>query len=202
VWVLKLGGSLLGTAELQSWLDMLASQSEGRVVIVPGGGMFADAVREAQRMAGFDDAAAHHAALLAMDQYGLALKAMQPALVTASSELEIAERSWQHRTIVWLPSAMVLADESIPRTWDVTSDSLAAWMAAKVGAERLVLVKHADKLSATMPAALLAAAGLLDAAFGEFAGNLACPIHVVGKSDYAGFSSALAGDSLPGTRVC
>lgn len=201
MWVVKLGGSLLGTPELQYWLDMLASQSDGRVLIVPGGGVFADAVREAQHLAGFDDAAAHHAALLAMDQYGFVLKALQPKLVTAASELEIAERSWQHRAIVWLPSAMVLAEDVIPRSWEVTSDSLAAWVAAKVGAERLVLVKHADQHSATNPAATLAAKGILDAAFESFAGTLACPIHVVGKTAYAEFSNALAGASLPGTCV-
>ena len=201
MWIVKLGGSLLGTPELQSWLDMLASQSEGRVVIVPGGGLFAEAVREAQRLTGFDDAAAHHAALLAMDQYGLVLKALRPTLVTASSELEIAERSWQHRAIVWLPSAMLLADESIPKTWDVTSDSLAAWLAVKVGAERLVLVKHANNLSAIMPSALLTAAGLLDAAFGEFSASLACPVSVICKSGYDGFARALSDGSLPGTRI-
>lgn len=201
MWVLKLGGSLLGAPELQFWLDMLASQSEGRVVVVPGGGVFADAVREAQRVAGFDDVTAHHAALLAMDQYGLVLKALQPRLVTAASELEIAERFWQHRAIVWLPSAMSLADETIAKSWGVTSDSIAAWLAAKMGADRLVLVKHAGHLSASMPAALLSAAGLLDAAFEEYSGALSCPIHVVDKSDHVAFSRALGGSPLAGTRV-
>ena len=41
---------------------------------------------------------------------------------------EIDERTWQHRAIVWLPSHMVFADDNIPQSWDVTSDSLAAWL--------------------------------------------------------------------------
>src|SRR3990167_6329101 len=180
---------------------MLARQGDGRVVIVPGGGSFADTVREVQRGAAFDDAAAHHMALLAMEQYGLVMKSLQPELVTASSELEIAERGWQHRAIVWLPSHMVLADDAIPQNWDVTSDSLAAWLAAKIGAESLMLVKHVDNLSATMPLALLTAAGLLDNAFGQFAAGLSCPIHIVGKSHHAGFSNALTGGRAPGARV-
>ena len=201
MWVVKLGGSLLGTPELKAWLDMLARQSDGRVVIVPGGGSFADVVREVQRGAAFDDATAHHMALLAMEQYGLVMKSLQPALATASSELEIAERGWQHRAIVWLPSHMVLADDGIPKNWDVTSDSLAAWLAAKIGAESLMLVKHVDNLSETMPLALLTAAGLLDNAFGQFAVNLSCPIHIVGKSHHAEFSGALTGGKVPGARV-
>lgn len=201
MWVVKLGGSLLGTPELQGWLDMLASQSDGRVVIVPGGGPFADVVRTTQRTVGFDDATAHHLALLAMEQCGLAFKALQPAVVTASSELEIAERSWQHRAIVWLPSHMVLQEDAIPRTWEVTSDSLAAWLAARLEARHLVLVKHLGQLADAMPAALLSAAGVLDAAFVKFTRGLGCPIHVVDKSESAGFCRALAGGPMPGTRV-
>src|ERR1700690_2989195 len=144
MWVVKLGGSLLGTPELKEWLAMLVRQSDGRVVIVPGGGVFADTVRDGQRRVGIDDAAAHHMALLAMEQYGLVLKSFQPGLAMVASELEIAERSWQHRAIVWMPARMVLAEEAIPRNWAVTSDSLAAWLAGKIGADRLVLVKQLD----------------------------------------------------------
>lgn len=197
MWVIKLGGSLLGTPELNTWLGMLVHQSNGRVVIVPGGGPFADAVRAAQCSAGFDDAAAHHMALLAMEQFGLVMKSLHPALVTAASELEIAERSWQHRAIVWQPSQMVLSDETIARSWDVTSDSLAAWLAEKIGAERLVLVKQADVAENSLAAHRLVAEGVLDAAFADFAAGLSCPVHIVGKSEHAAFAAALTGGPLP-----
>jgi aspartokinase-like uncharacterized kinase len=135
MWVVKLGGSLLGTPELKQWLQLLAKGSDGRIVIVPGGGVFADTIRAQQAFGQYDDTAAHFMALLAMEQYGYVLQSLQPDLVAASSELEIAERSWQHRAIVWMPSHMVLADEDIPQNWNVTSDSLAAWLAAKIGAD-------------------------------------------------------------------
>lgn len=199
--IVKLGGSLLGTPELQSWLDMLATQSDGRVIIVPGGGVFADAVRAAQKIGGFDDATAHHAALLAMDQCGLVLRALQPALATAASELEISERSWQHRAIVWLPSRMALADNDIPKNWEVTSDSLAAWLAAKIAAEGLVLVKHSDVVDSTLSLPQLMAEGLLDASFDRFASRLNCPVRVVGKQDYNAFSAKLLSSPLPARAV-
>lgn len=197
MWVVKLGGSLLGTPQLQEWLDMLAQQSDGRVVIVPGGGVFADAVRSAQPAAGFDDAVAHHMALLAMEQFGLVLRAMQPKLVMAGSELEIAERSWQHRAIVWMPSQMVLADEEVPQNWEVTSDSLAAWLAWKIGADGLVLVKHADLVGEAINWQQLQAAQFLDPAFAAFASRLSCPIHVLGKTEHIRLATALSGDSMP-----
>lgn len=141
MWVVKLGGSLLGSPALKCWLDALNSFSDGQVVIVPGGGLFADAVRESQLMTGLDDATAHKMAVVAMDQYATLMCGLNPSLTLASNELEIAERGWQHKAIVWKPSEMVLADESIAMNWDVTSDSLAAWLAAKLNAQHLVLVK-------------------------------------------------------------
>lgn len=202
MWVVKLGGSLLGSPELQHWLETLVRHSDGRVVIVPGGSLFADAVREAQQTSGIDDNLAHRLALLAMDQYGWLLTGLCPQLVTASSELEIAERGWQHRAIVWLPSHMALADDSIPASWSVTSDSLAAWLAHTVSAERLVLVKSALCATHFAPAAQLSAAGVLDSAFGEFSRPLQCPIHVVHKSAHRAFADALShGAEMPGTLI-
>ena len=92
MWIVKIGGSLLGSPELPRWLEVLVKFSKGHVIIVPGGGLFADAVREGQKLTNASDAVAHQLALLAMDQFALLLASMNDGLVTASSELEIAER--------------------------------------------------------------------------------------------------------------
>jgi aspartokinase-like uncharacterized kinase len=193
MWVVKLGGSLLGTPELKQWLQLLAKGSDGRIVIVPGGGVFADTIRAQQAFGQYDDTAAHFMALLAMEQYGYVLQSLQPDLVAASSELEIAERSWQHRAIVWMPSHMVLADEDIPQNWNVTSDSLAAWLAAKIGADRLVLVKHEAVAEQPLPLQRLQQEGIVDSAFAQFSQRLTCPVHIYGKSDHAVFADAWDG---------
>lgn len=195
MWVVKLGGSLLGSPELARWLDTLVQISDGKVLIVPGGGMFADAVRQAQDTSLINDAVAHHLALLAMDQFGLLLAGMNPGLVTASSELEIAERGWQHRGIVWLPSRMVLADENIPKNWHVTSDSLSAWVANKIGSEHLILVKSKDlsdyAIASRVAMQTLIADGLIDHAFAEFGAQSNAQIWVLNKSDYNVFAQSL-----------
>ncbi len=195
MWVVKLGGSLLGSPELPRWLDTLVKISDGKVLIVPGGGMFADAVRQAQDTSLVNDAVAHHLALLAMDQFGLLLAGMNPRLVTASSELEIAERGWQHRGIVWLPSRMVLADENIPKNWQVTSDSLSAWIANKIGSEHLILVKSKDLAGySTVPPVAMQALitdGLVDNAFAEFCTGLNAQIWVLNKADSHVFAEGL-----------
>src|SRR5260370_35911398 len=66
--VVKLGGSFAFSAILTDWIRTLASCA-GRVVIVPGGGPFADAVRTAQLRMGFDHRAAHLMSIPAMVEY-------------------------------------------------------------------------------------------------------------------------------------
>ena len=61
--VVKVGGSLMDVAE--SVMRVL-SQSSVPVLIVPGGGVFANGIRDL----GVDGTAAHWMAVSAMDQYG------------------------------------------------------------------------------------------------------------------------------------
>ncbi len=188
MWVIKIGGSMLGEPELANWLEILVKYGDGKVVIVPGGGLFADTVREAQQLTNISDAVAHKLALLAMDQFGLLMAGMNPALATASSELEIAERGWQHRGIVWLPSKMVLADGNIPQNWQVTSDSLSAWLANKLGAAQLMLVKsksltaYQEMLSISLQK--LVEDVLVDSQFVEFATGQKYQTWLLNKMDY------------------
>ncbi len=141
IWVVKLGGSLCNDARLATWLDMLVDCGKGQVVIVPGGGPYADAVRIQQRRWQFSDEFAHRMALLAMDQFALQLKGMNPLLVIAPTRAAIASAWSNNQVALWLPSEMVSSAAQIAATWDITSDSLAAWLARTLQAERLVLVK-------------------------------------------------------------
>ncbi|MBC7787589.1 MAG: uridylate kinase [Methylophilaceae bacterium] len=214
MWVIKLGGSLIGSSELTSWLDILARFSHGKVIIVPGGGIFADAVRQAQKLTQLNDQAAHKMAVLAMNQYGELIASLNPVIVKAASELEIAERGFQHRAIVWLPSQMVSADEAIPANWDVTSDSLAAWLAVKLNAEHLVLVKSADLSQYLKPNALyfnhlscdglsrpiglqtLINNGLVDSSLKAFVTDQHFSTWVINKHAYKAFEEGIDTDKL------
>jgi len=191
MWVIKLGGSLLGAPELLRWLELLVQFGDGKVVIVPGGGLFANSVREAQKISNISDEVAHQLALLAMDQFGILLAGMNSGLVTASSELELAERGWQHRGIVWLPSKMVLADASIPQSWQVTSDSLSAWLANKLGAVQLILVKSKSLVTyqKVAPNKLqhLVDDDLIDSQFVNFSASKSFQVWALNKADYTIF---------------
>lgn len=185
--IIKLGGSLLGSPELAHWLTVLAQPGKESTVIVPGGSLFADAVREAQKMSGIGDAHAHCLAVLAMDQFGILLAAMNPALSTASSAEEIAQKTAHRQAVIWLPSRMVLADESIPTNWQVTSDSLSAWLAKELKAEQLVLIKSYRPAEHSGSLRQLILEGLIDACFTEFTAQSSFDIRVLSKHDFPVF---------------
>jgi dihydroneopterin aldolase len=164
--VLKIGGSLAEGASLPGWLAALPA-GRGRAVIVPGGGVFADAVRHEQQHLGFSDRTANRMALLAMEQYALVLADLVPALTPCRTIDEMRWTLAEGGVPVWLPSLLALADRSIPESWEVTSDSLAAWLAATLGARSLVLVKSVAAPRPLEPAHL-AAQGMVDTAFPRF----------------------------------
>ena len=196
MWVVKIGGSLLGSPELERWLSLFAKHSDGKIIIVPGGSLFADAVRQAQKLSNISDKCAHKLAVLAMDQFGLLLANMCPQLVTASTALEIDERAWQHRGIIWLPSQMVLADESIPENWSVTSDSLAAWLADKLNATQLVLLKCEKPNDSSLDLRLVTESGLVDVAFSHFVLNKTFGSWMLKKSDVEHFLDGVNAEKL------
>ena len=185
MWVIKLGGSLANAEELPRWLDVIATAGGGKVVLVPGGGPWADEVREAQKYERFDDRVAHRKALRAMEQYGRVLAAMRPGFVVASSIVEILEVLKTNQVPVWMPYEMVVADPSIPENWDVTSDSLSAWLAGQLKLPTLVLVKSVEVGEAD--AENTAARGLIDPCFWEFAATASCAVRILGKNRHEDF---------------
>jgi len=201
MWVIKLGGSLLGSPELKGWLDVLARNGDGQIVIVPGGGILADAVHESQQLSGVSDLVAHRMAVMAMDQYGILLAGLNGNLVTAASDLEIAERGWQHKVVVWLPSAMVIADESIPTNWEVTSDSLAAWLAHKLNAEHLILVKSERPKMGQVSLERLTKEGFVDEHFGDYIVGREFSTWVMGKGDFIVFDDQITEEKLLATGL-
>lgn len=187
--VVKLGGSLHSVPELANCLDALANPDQG-VVLVPGGGPFADTVRLAQTQYGISDAAAHHMAMLAMEQYGLMLCDLKPGLVPAGSVDAIERTLRQGFTPVWLPSGMCRHAVDIPQNWSVSSDSLAAWLAIRLSAASLTLIKY-ERPADTDPAAM-AAAGWVDKAFPVFASKFRGTLHVLDFREICVISTWLA----------
>jgi aspartokinase-like uncharacterized kinase len=143
--VVKIGGSLSQNPEGLKGLCKCLSQlaEKHRIVVVPGGAEFADCVRELDKQFSLSPKTAHRMAILGMDQYGLLLSALMPNCLVTDNLME-TRVAVNGGLVVFLPSKFMCLDDGLPNSWDVTSDSIAAYIAGKIWAERLVLVKDVD----------------------------------------------------------
>ncbi len=177
--VVKVGGSLFDHPRLgpglRAYLDGLAPAD---VLLVPGGGPVADAVRQLDRVHRLGEEAAHWLALRAL---GVTAEFLRRLALPSGSRLNVLDCF-----------AFAVEDEgraaALPPTWDVTTDSIAARVAAVYRAERLMLLKSVDVPPGT-PWEVAADRGWVDRHFPKVAAGLACPVEVVN------FRRAL--DSLP-----
>jgi 5-(aminomethyl)-3-furanmethanol phosphate kinase len=143
--VVKVGGGL-GDSALPHLCTALGELGKRHpLLVVPGGAGFADAVRDADRRFRLRAPTSHRMAILGMEQFGWLLGDLIPGAERAA-EIGVARAG---RTVVLLPAALPLGE--LPESWQVTSDSIAAWVADRAGAERLVLIKEVDGLFADWP---------------------------------------------------
>jgi 5-(aminomethyl)-3-furanmethanol phosphate kinase len=198
--VVKLGGSYAFSSALKSWIDAVAACA-GRVVVVPGGGPFAEAVRVAQPRMGFDDRAAHEMALLAMEQYGCALASLGAGWRLAASAVAIQDLLREGGVPVWSPTAMLREANDVPWSWDVTSDSLAAWLAGRIGAKRVLLVKQLEPPPGRLRAADLVADGIIDPAFPRFLRASGAQAFISGPAGHAAAATAMRNGATVGAAI-
>ncbi|NOQ80951.1 MAG: delta 1-pyrroline-5-carboxylate synthetase [Methylophaga sp.] len=189
--VVKIGGSLYNTPELKHWLTALADYSiQFPIVIVPGGGPFADQVRAAQKTHHFNDATAHHMAILAMKQYGLLLSVLEPRCQPCRTG-EIPSSAFS----VWLPDDELLTEASLTKNWDISSDSIALWLASKLGAKQLLLIKHASNQIQSI--AELSSKSIIDSGFAGLFSNSPINTKIVNYQNYSKLSQLLSCQNEP-----
>ncbi len=162
--VVKVGGSLFDHPRLVpgllAYLDALAPSE---VLLVPGGGDVVDAVRKLDAIHALGEEASHWLALRGMDVTG---EFLRHALRSASRVRVLDCLAFTH------------ADDLLPHSWDVTSDSIAARVAVIHTAERLVLLKSVD-VPAETSWETAAEDGWVDPYFPQVVAEAAFPIQVV-----------------------
>lgn len=178
---------------LDSWLSTIAESGKGRIVIVPGGGVFADHVRITQHRLQFDDLAAHKMALRAMEQFGLLIQGLKPGFCMARTEQEIFELLANDQIPVWFPYSMIADNPEIQASWDITSDSLALWLAEQLNFRNLILVKSTVPENNNYSAEFLSQQGYLDKAFALLLAKLAINTIWISHDQIGLFTTLLGG---------
>lgn len=138
--VVKVGGSLLKRPKrLREFCKELEEVSRKlKILIVPGGGIFADTVRSVDVKLKLSSRTSHLMALMAMNQYGMILSDLMPNLKIKET-LDEMEGS-----CIFLPFKEVKDDDNLPISWETTGDAIAARLAEKLGVKLLILVKDVD----------------------------------------------------------
>lgn len=180
--VVKIGGSLLSNGSRLASVVATLARARRPIVIVPGGGPFADQVRDAQSHHDTSERAAHMMALLAMHQTGLLIEDMQTRFVTVDTVAAIRQALAANRVPIWLPLKLAGVDSTIPADWSATSDTLAARLAERLRFEAVLLIK-----SRCVPqgptAAELAAEGILDPVFGDVVDRAGLAFRIIGPGE-------------------
>jgi dihydroneopterin aldolase len=140
-------------------------------------------------------------ALLAMDQYGYALANLGAELRLAASATAIRRVLLDGGVPVWLATRMVCAAKDIPWSWEVTSDSLAAWLAGRIGAKRVLLVKHLEPPPGPLRAQDLVVGGIVDPAFPRFLRASGAEASIAGPAEHAAAALAMRNGGRVGARI-
>lgn len=144
--VVKVGGSLaLYPEKLRDLCTKLTEISQKhKLIIVPGGGEFADVVRILDTRFSLSCGASHKMAILGMDQYGFLLSDLMHDSVAVNT-LEEIDFSLEHRKLpIFFPSNLLLKEDQLENSWNVTSDAIALYIAKKLGTPKVLLITDVD----------------------------------------------------------
>ena len=177
--VYKIGGSLLSLPDLAGRVKRLFASrpEETQRLLLVGGGPTADLVREWDRTHGLGEEHAHWLALKSLGLNESLVAALLPGSRIVASRTE-AEQVWKGGRLPILCVYDFLREVEassllpLPHTWEVTSDSIAAWVAAVWPADRLVLLKSVS-LAKTRGEGSATADGLVDRYFDRIAPDVA-----------------------------
>lgn len=188
-WIVKLGGSLAKSGRLSPWLSLI-ERARRPVVLVPGGGDFADTVRLLQPKIGFSDVAAHRMAILAMHQTAWAMADLCSRVTPVETFSAIQQCLSRGEIPVWLPLRSCERDRRLPIGWTVTSDAIAARLAERIRARGVVLAKSCDVRSG-MSVEGLVFLRIVDPVFGNIVTRAGLDWRLFGPTGQAKFASLI-----------
>jgi aspartokinase-like uncharacterized kinase len=184
VIVVKIGGSLYHHPRLGPGLrEYLGTLAPSSILIVPGGGEFADAVRKLDVIHGLGEERAHWLALTSLWTAAAFLRVLLPSSECETHPDTARFDSLPLGSIRILDSHMFCrlddyAPNPLPHSWEVTSDSIASRAAIVYGATRLILLKSVDVPPNTSWSHAVEQ-GWVDRHFPHLAVDLRIPVEVI-----------------------
>jgi aspartokinase-like uncharacterized kinase len=144
--VIKIGGSLAEDPERLRALCAKLSEFAKKyaIVVVPGGGRFADVVRDFDKRFTLSSEISHRMAVLGMDQFGLLLSQIIPNSCATYLLNDAKQLSEIGVVPVFLPSRLMFKEDPLENSWNVTSDSISVYVASRLHVAKVLLVTDVD----------------------------------------------------------
>jgi aspartokinase-like uncharacterized kinase len=145
--VFKIGGKILENSNnIKSTFSQLIQLFEKeilqKIIVIPGGGTLANFVRSLDDILEIGDDLAHWIAIYSMNYNGIILNRKYPNLESID-KLKTFQDAKQ-MFCIFLPYSFLREDDTLPHNWDVTSDSIALYVANKLKLSQCFLIKNID----------------------------------------------------------
>ncbi|MBD22489.1 MAG: hypothetical protein CL572_02335 [Alphaproteobacteria bacterium] len=135
MWIIKIGGSWIKNANLIKLIKLLVNLDNQKFIIVPGGGIFADSVREASKLNFLSEDQSHFLALKSTEIFGHMIKSFENRIHTTEKINSFKEKN------LWLPSKILKNERNFKKNWESTSDSVATWLYSNISSKGLIFIK-------------------------------------------------------------
>lgn len=145
--IVKIGGRILENKEnLESTVLQLKYLCENnfvkKIIIIPGGGSYANFVRKLDKKISVGDDLSHWMAIFAMNCNGIRIN-QQYYQLTCFTNLDELNKS-KEKIVIFLPYDFLYQRDELPHSWSVTSDSITLYFAHQLGLKDCFLIKDID----------------------------------------------------------
>ncbi|MFW9879583.1 MAG: hypothetical protein ACFFG0_41435 [Candidatus Thorarchaeota archaeon] len=143
----KIGGTILEDFEnLNSTIAQFSQLFEKdviqKIILIPGGGSFANFIRKVYSELKFTDELAHWMSIISMNYNGMGLSKKFPKLDVFEDYIKLTKPG--KIFCIFLPYQFLKENDKLPHNWDVTSDSITLLLARELGLNECFLIKDVD----------------------------------------------------------
>ena len=142
-WVLKLGGSLFPEKAIELCkaivdLNNSIEYHHKKILLICGGGAFANKIRDYDYDLHFSNTANHNTAIICMDIIGTLLADKVDGLESVKSIENAISVADQGKLPVLIPSFIMERNDPLKHAWSVSSDSIALYLSNLLKAKLLI----------------------------------------------------------------
>ena len=137
MWIVKIGGSWLQNPKLPSLVSFLQKFANQEIVLVVGGGVFAETVRDVYKANKMSEATGHVLAMKATEIFAYYLKSINPDILITHKITNFIKKNLN----LWLPTEKLSFEKKFLKNWESTSDSIATWLYSNTKSKGVVFIK-------------------------------------------------------------